>query len=455
MRIAVVGGGVAGLAAAAALRKLAGPDLELVVLERAARLGGKLRTGQLAGAPVETGAETFLTTESGAESAALRLAREVGLGDELIHPAPVPAAIVDGGALRPLPAGTLLGIPADPSTLDGYRIEDRDHDRGHPVLTVPDVAVGELVADRYGADLVRRLVDPLLGGVYAGAADRLSLAATMPALHGAAQSESTLGAAVRSALEASGRRPGQPVFASVRGGLSRYVDAIAASAGAQLSLGTTVRGLARTGDGYELTTGSTRDESRLAVDGVVLAVPGAPAARLLERIDAVAAPLRALEYASVVLVTLALPPGTVLPALSGFLVPATEGLAIKAATFFTTKWARDEGPVLVRASLGRHGDVSTLQQPDAALLGTVRRELGMVLDLSLPEPVDELVTRWGGALPQYGVGHVAAVAAARSALPAGLALAGAAYDGVGIAACVRSGEAAGQAVWASLTQSVA
>lgn len=457
VRVVVVGGGVAGLAAAVWLRRQG--EVEIVVVERAGQLGGKLRTSVLAGERVETGAETFLTTQAGEDSAALRLAKSIGLADDLVHPASVPAAIVAGGALRPVPGGTLLGVPVDPSTLDGYQVELRDEDTGAPLLGGEDVAVGALVGERFGKDVVRRLVDPMLGGIYAGSADQLSLAATMPALHDAAQRQHTLVGAVREALGAARRPAGSPVFTTIRSGLSTFIEALASASAATVELNTTVRALTRTGRRFSVLTGSTRDERTIDADAVVLAVPSAPAARILEGVDgAAAAAIKVLDYASVALVTLALPPGTELPQLSGFLVPESEGFAMKAATFFSTKWPHLGGPgrpVLVRASLGRYGDVATLQRPDADLIGTVLRELGTILDVTLPEPLDEAVNRWGGALPQYGVGHIDRVKAARAALPRTLGLAGAAYDGVGIAACVSSGEAAARSVWDGLRESVA
>jgi oxygen-dependent protoporphyrinogen oxidase len=447
MRVVVVGGGIAGLAAAQRLRELGGPDLDLVVLERADRLGGKIRTGELAGRPVETGAETFLVRESGAESAVLELARTVGLGDQLVHPAAVPAAIAVDGQLRPVPGGTLLGVPADPSTLDGLAAAGgADVDSGQPLLAAgEDVGVGRLVRARYGDQVVDRLVDPLLGGVYAGRADQLSLAVTMPGLHATAQREHTLGAAVRSALAAAPRPTGQPVFASVHGGLSTLVGAVASASGASIELNATVRELRRTAGGWSIVVGSTRDATEVPADAVVLAVPAAPAARLLDNTD-----VAALEYASIALVTLALPPGTPLPPLSGFLVPATEGFTVKAATFFSTKWTQPAGPVLVRTSIGRHGEEHLLQHDDADLVATARRELVQLIGMAVPEPLAATVNRWGGGLPQYGVGHLDRVAAVRAGLPPRLAVAGAAYDGVGIAACVRSGRAAADIIWQGL-----
>jgi oxygen-dependent protoporphyrinogen oxidase len=440
MRVVVVGGGVSGLAAAHRLRERGGDAVEIVLLEQSGRLGGKIRTGELAGRWVETGAETFLVRENGADSAVLELARTVGLGERLTHPAPVPAAIAVGGALRPVPAGTLLGIPAQPAGGGG----DRDVDSGRPLLAPgEDVGVGLLVRQRYGDDVVDRLVDPMLGGVYAGRADQLSLATTVPGLFATAQREHTLSGAVKAAMAAAPRPTGQPVFASVHGGLSTLVDAVAAAGHPIVRCNTTVRELRRTAGAWTLIVGSTRDAEQMPADAVVLAVPAAPAARLLE-IEPI------VDYASMALVTFALPPGTALPDLSGFLVPATEGFAVKAATFFSTKWGWGDGPVLVRASIGRYGEEEILQRDDDSLIALAGKELAELTGVAWPEPVACGVRRWGGGLPQYAVGHLDRVAAVRAGLPPTLAVCGAAYDGVGIAACVRSGQAAADSIWRSL-----
>jgi oxygen-dependent protoporphyrinogen oxidase len=451
-RVVVVGGGIAGLAAAHRLRELA-PATEVVVLERSDRLGGKIHTAPFAGQPIETGAETFLMRDARAPSAALELAHRVGLGDALLHPAPVPAALALEGELRPIPGGTLMGIPADPASVSAVApVEDRDADEGRPLLDAgEDVAVGALVRARLGDAVVARLVDPLLGGVYAGRADELSLQATVPGLHRAAQEEHTLAASVQAAIRAAARPTtpgGAPIFATVVGGLSRLVETVAQASGAQVRLGTTVRELSRTASGWRVSAGAAGRESHVDADAVVLAVPAAPAARLLSDVDGqVAEAVALVPYASMALVTLALPASTELPELSGFLVPADAGFAVKAATFFTTKWPHLRGDhILVRASLGRHGDRDVLGLTDESLIDVVCAELPALLGRPLPAPLAARVNRWGGGLPQYGVGHVKRTAWVRSVLPASLALAGAAYDGVGIAACVRSGEAAADRV---------
>jgi oxygen-dependent protoporphyrinogen oxidase len=444
-RIAIIGGGIAGLAASVRLRDLLPEPAEILLYEQSSALGGKLRTGDLGGRRVERGAESFLNSGSdGAESAAVALARRLGLGDALVHPAARPAALALGGRLVPIPGGTLVGVPGDLSALDGVALpaSGADTDRGRPLLAPgEDVAVGALVRDRYGDEVVDRLVDPMLGGVYAGRADRLSLRVTMPQLAATAETEHTLAGAVRAAQARSRRVPGRPVFAAVDGGMSRLVEAAAAAGGARVVLGMPVRELTRTSEGrWKLIFGPVPAPQAEVVDAVILAVPAKSAARLLG--DPAAGDL---DYASVALAALALPPGARLPGLSGFLVPPGEGTLVKAATFFTTKWphlAAPDAPVIVRVSLGRAGEEARLQFDDASLLAVARRELAELIGAELPEPMESWVQRWGGGLPQYAPGHAERVARVRAGLPEGLALAGAAFDGVGIPVCVASGERA-------------
>jgi protoporphyrinogen/coproporphyrinogen III oxidase len=449
MRVVVVGGGISGLAAGYRLVE-AGADVILV--EQGGRLGGKLRTAEIVGGPVELGAEAFAVRDpAGRPSAAVELVDAVGLTDALVYPANQRAALAIGGELRPMPGGTLMGVPGDLDLLDRVAVPaaGRDHDGGRPLLGPDeDVAVGKLVRARLGDEVADRLVDPMLGGVYAGRADDLSLATTMPALATACQSEHTLTGAVRAALR---DRPagGGPIFGTLVGGVGRLVDAVTRRLGtADIRLGLPVRTVTRKGTRWTVTVGSTRDPETIEADAVILATPATPAARLLSDVEPKAAGLVGLlDYASVALVTLALP-AVELPELSGLLVPATEGYAVKAATFFDRKWAhlRWPGHTVLRVSLGRYRDEHVLQRDDAALAALAHAELGEILKSQLPAAVDSVVQRWGGALPQYTPGHLDRVAAARAALPATVAVAGAAYDGVGIPACVRSGWSAADRV---------
>lgn len=453
--MAIVGAGISGLSAALRLRRSLGPGPTITLLDQAGRVGGKLATGVVAGARVEQGAESILLRDP----VVAELAAEVGLG-ALVHPAPVPAGIVVGGGTRPVPRGTLMGIPADPAGLDGdapahAHPEPTPSGPGPLVAPGADVAVGALVRSRYGDEIVDRLVDPLLGGVYAGRADDLSLAVTVPALYAAAQHEPTLSAAVRAAQRDTPAVSG-PVFGVVAGGLSALAGAVAAAADVTPRLDLPVRELAPTPGGWRLTVGSTRDPERLTADAVVLAVPARPAARLLGGFaPAVAAEVGVLDYASIALVTLVLP-GDVLPVSSGFLVPATEGYAIKAATFVSRKWPHlaVPGHSVVRLSLGRYGESRVLQRDDEELTALAYADLSAVLGEKLPAPVGSVVRRWGGGLPQYGPGHLDRVARARAGLAGHptLALAGAAYDGVGVPVCVRSGYAAADQITGELNR---
>lgn len=453
MQVTVVGSGIAGLAAAVKLRERL-PQASVTVLEHSDRLGGKLCTGELAGTQVELGSEAFLAREpdSAVASSAVTLARRVGISHEVTYPEPVPPALALAGELRPLPWATLLGIPSSLSRLTGIaRPEtDRDQPGDQPVLAADeDVPVGTLVGRRLGAEVVRNLVDPVLGGVYAARAEHLSLAATAPSLAAACRHERTLTEAVRAALSAAVRPVRTPVLATVRGGLSRLVEAAAAASQATIQLDHPVRHLRRVGSHWQVVGGAADATVTSTADAVVLAVPAGAAARLLATVDETAAvQVGGLDYASVALTTLAYPSGTQLPPYSGLLVPPAAGTLIRSTTFFPVKWAHlrsRESPVLVRAWAGRYRDDRPFQLDDAGLVRQIEQELGWLVP-GLPEPMATQVQRWPESMPQYAPGHQDRVAAARRALPVTLQLAGAGYDGVGVPSCVRSGERAAEQI---------
>ncbi|WP_460435849.1 protoporphyrinogen oxidase, partial [Angustibacter speluncae] len=276
--VAVVGGGVSGLVAAL---RLASAGASVVVLEQTARLGGVLRLGEVGGVRVDVGAESLLARRP----EAVDLVREVGLGDDLVHPATARAAVWSRGALHPMPSGTLMGVPSDPDALAGLLTAD-EVARARGERTAPvgdDVDVATAVADRLGPAVVERLVDPLLGGVYAGRAEALSLRATVPALWPAVRDGGSVVEAAR-AVAAAGAAVSGPVFAGVRGGVGRLPDAVAArvrAAGGRVRTGACVQTLERRGGGWSLHLGPAGRGDRLDVDGVVLAVPAPAAARLL------------------------------------------------------------------------------------------------------------------------------------------------------------------------------
>ncbi|MFD7259176.1 protoporphyrinogen oxidase [Streptomyces sp. NPDC059874] len=470
--VVVIGGGIAGLAAA---HRLLADGARVTLLEAGDRLGGKLYAGELAGARVDLGAESVLARRP----EAVELARAVGLGEALQPPATATAHLWTRGALRPMPRGHVMGVPGDLAPLaasgvlspEGLARIEAERELP-PVEIGEDVAVGEYVAARLGHEVVDRLVEPLLGGVYAGNAYRISMRAAVPQLFEVARTHHLLGDGVRELQRRAEAAPQQagPVFAGIDGGIGRLPLAVAEAcraAGADLRTGTPVREVVRTGEGWRVVadTGSTGATEVIEADGVILATPAGPAARLLDALaPAAAAELRGVEYASMALVTMAfrrsdLPAAVAGGGASGFLVPPVDGRTIKASTFSSNKWAwagADPELFLLRTSVGRYADEADLKREDGELVEVSLADLGEAVGLAA-RPVASAVTRWDGGLPQYPVGHLARVERIRGAVAAlpGLAVCGALYDGVGIPACIASAGKAADAVIASLgTRSV-
>lgn len=459
--VAVVGGGVSGLTAA---RRLTGAGADVTVFEASRRLGGKLAVSPVAGVPVDAGAESMLARRP----EALDLIHELGLDDHVEYPAPGPAAIYSRGRLRAFPSGHVMGVPGNLTALARSGVLSWPgvlrvaRDLLWPRTPVhSDVAVGRFVGLRMGTELVERLVEPLLGGVYAGRADQLSLDATLPQVSRMAREERSLLRAVAAATKRQDSQgPAGPAFVTLRGGAATLVEHLADQSGASIETEATVRELVRSEDGWRLTVGCATNPRHLAADGVVLACPAPASERLLRPVaPAAAAELAGIDYASMAIVTLAYPASAFHrpPAGSGFLVPAREHRFVKAVTFSSVKWpwlaaelrAAHPGTemTLVRCSVGRFGDEAALQRCDTDLVERVAGDLADICGVSGP-PVNQRVTRWGGGLPQYTVGHQGRVDRARASvadLP-GLALCGAAYDGVGIPACIGSATDAASAV---------
>jgi len=432
-RIAVVGGGITGLAAAYELRRMA-PDAEIVVLEASDRVGGKVGTSEFAGRAVDEGADAFLARVPWA----LDLCRELGIDAELVSPAQQSAYVWSRGALRRLPSGLVLGVPTDFDAVAASGIVTEPitaRPASAPLADGDDISVGALVRSQLGDAVFERLVDPLVGGINAGDGDRLSVRAAAPQIAAAAERDRDLVAALRAQPPP---QPG-PVFYAPEGGMGALIDAL-------------VDVLRESRVALHLDR-DVNDLDAVDADAIVVTVPAYRAAPLLRpSAPSVADLLDGIAYASVALVTFAFPAEAIARPLdaSGFLVPRTEGLLMTASSWSSSKWAHlaSETSTLMRVSAGRFGDDRASNLDDDALVRTLLDEVAATTDVN-GEPLDVRVRRWPSSFPQYEPGHLDRVDAIEVALAAALprvVLAGAALRGIGVPACIRQGREAAREV---------
>lgn len=441
LRVAVIGGGIAGLAAAHALTA---KGAEVVLFEGDDRLGGKLRTSPFAGHDaIDEGPDAFLARLPWGTA----LAKQVGLGDTLVSPASGKAAVWWDG-LHDIPQGLLLGMPTDVLALAKSKLISwpgklrAATEPFRPRTSLAADSLGGYVRTRFGDEVHVRLVDPLVGSIYAADTDHFSLAA-VPQI-------ADLAGKARSILVAGRRMPkpspaAGPVFYAPSGGMGAFAAAVARAAddgGATLRSGTLVTELTRDDHGWRV------DGERF--DRVLLACPPAAASRLLGAAapDAAAA-LATIPVADVAMVTLAVPAAEWperFVGMSGYLVPKPMQRLVTAASFGSQKWPHwaVPGSVVLRISLGRDG-LPVLHLGDDDLLHAAVDEVGRHLGIDLA-PTAQRVSRWAGAFPQYRPHHAATVAAIEAALPSGLAVAGAGYHGIGVPACINSAQKAAAAL---------
>lgn len=480
VRIAVIGGGIAGLAAAHRLVECASQTrtgLDVVLCEAGPRLGGSIRTERHDGHLIEDGPDSFLTEKPWA----VALCGRLGIADRLIGTAPDhrQTFVVRGGRLRALPDGFALMAPmrigpvlrSDLFTWWGKLRMGMD-------LVLPrgpareDESLAAFVTRRFGREVLDRVAQPMVAGIYTADPETLSLGATMPRfldmerrhrsvilalLRARAARAHEAAAATGSAPDiARSTGPRWGLFVAPDTGMGSLVDALCARLPVgTVRLGTRVRAIARgagSGDaaGYRVTL---EDAPPITADGVVVATHAPQAAALVDGLDAgLAAELRSISYASSAVVTLAYGRDQIAHALDGFgfVVPAVERLPILACSFSSVKFAgrAPEGRVLLRTFLGGVLRPDELARDDAALAAVATDALQPLLGISGPARLTR-VRRHLESMPQYVVGHVARVAQIESLVSghAGLALAGGAYRGVGIPDCVRSGEQAAERVF--------
>jgi protoporphyrinogen/coproporphyrinogen III oxidase len=461
-RVVVVGGGISGLAAAWELSSAARADPpEIVVLEGSNRPGGMLRSDHVAGRVVDMGADGFL----GRRPEALDLCREVGLEDELVPIATRGASVWARGRLRVLPEGHAMGIPTRfwPTARSGILgIRGATALARDALLPRPDVrgpigdrAIGPLVARKLGRRVVDQLADPLIGGIHAGSVDDMSAAAVFPPLLAAAHRRGSLMRSLRAETpEPDPAAP--PLFWALKGGMAALVGALTAALehrGVKLEMSSPVDRMTREASSWVL-----HAQHEVRADAVVLALPAPATSRLLQPHDDEAAGLLAsIDYASVTVVTFRAPAECVPTELfgTGFLVPrhsapkGGEPWAVTACTYLDRKWPHlgCEGEVLLRASLGRIDDTRADGWTDEDCATRAWDELGALMGAT-GQPMTWAVVRHRQAFPQYRVHHLLRTAGVEAAVArlGDLAVAGSAYRGVGIPACIASGRAAARAV---------
>ncbi len=472
MRIAVAGGGIAGLAAAFELEKIRrqGADLEYALFEAGGRLGGSLASDIVAGAVLERGPDSFLTEKP----AARELCRELGLGDQLVpsNDAARKTYIVVRNRLVALPDGLMFLVPTKllPTAFSPLFSLGTKARMAMELLHPPtpsghrDESVAALVERHYGYEMVDRLADPLLSGIYGGDAAQLSARAVLPRL---VEMERQYGSLTRGMLAShrqARRRQKQSVsedgarsgllarpalFTALRGGMQQLVDALTARLDpASIHLSTPINAVERDPDGWRVDAGGFVS----IYDAVILALPAWAAAAVLGGVDAqLSEDLAAIPYSSSITVNLIYEEaGMNLPEGFGFLVPPSENRAMLACTFAHNKFLgrTPPGKAVFRAFLGGMKNEALLAEPDSALVAIVRRELREILGdgvfgtVTGPEHVQ--VSRWRRAMAQYAVGHkerTQRIAVRVTTLP-NLRLAGNAYDGIGVPDCIRLGRQA-------------
>jgi oxygen-dependent protoporphyrinogen oxidase len=457
-RVVIIGGGIAGLAAAHRLAQAA-PDVAVTLIESEARLGGKIVTERVDGFVIEGGPDTFLSYKP----RGLGLCRELGLEGRLhgTNEKVRRTYVMRGGKLHELPEGLTGLIPSrvGPMLKSGLISPLGKLRMGLDVVIPPraldgDESLAAFVERRLGRELYDRLIEPLMGGIYAGDGEQLSLAATFPQLR---QAEIEHGGLIKSMLAAKRKappsRPGSKkwsAFLTPTTGLAEIVEALEAKLnGVTVRLGRRVARVEAASPGHSviLENGET-----MQADAVILSTPAFVAADLISNLDSqISTALRAIPYVSTATVSVAYSLADIPRPLDGYgyIIPRAEGRPILACTWTSTKFPHraPEGFGLIRAFVGRAGQEGALDVDDDVLLKLVRDELRRALGITAP-PVLHRIFRWPKAMPQYTLGHLDRldVIEQRLAVHPGLFVAGNAYRGIGIPDCIASGEAAAEAV---------
>ena len=451
----IIGGGITGLAAAYRLRRDA-PELDVRLIEATDRIGGKIGTHEREGFLLETGPDCFLSRKP----RGLALCHELRLGDQLIgrNEGYVRTYVRRHGRLHLLPAGLSGMVPTDLVALESSTLLSADararvaaEPSIPPSTAADDESVEAFFVRRLGREVFESLIEPLMGGIYAGQADQLSLAATFPQLRTLEKEQGSLLVGLQDASRAAVAT--EPPFVSLRAGMATLVETLGEALGTEtIFCGTQARSVVAKDDGYVVDWENADGTGTSHARAVILATPAFAAARLVKSLDRdLAAHLGDIPYASSALVTLAYTQEGFPHPLDGYgyVVPRAEGGDVLACTWTSRKW-QDRAPregLLIRVYLGRYGQADVTAHGDEQLFAMAREELRDTLGVDVT-PLFEEVQRWPQGMPQYTMGHPARIQEIRSRLAArpGLLIVGAAFEGVGIPDCIFSGETAARQV---------
>lgn len=456
-RVVVIGGGVAGLTAALSIIADSPTPVQVTVLEAKDSVGGIIRTSPFAGLPaVDEGADAFLVRVPHAQ----QLASELGLGAALTSPTGAHASVWHNG-LHDIPGDLLLGVPAKARAFAMSSLFSplgKARAAVEPLLprTNDNDSVGHYVRRRFGRQIHERLVDPLVGSIYAADTDSFSMAA-VPQLAALTADRSMLLAAGRARKAATkNATPGAPIFGAPIRGMGALIETLTqrvTALGASIVLNSRVHSITKSGHHYHVHTNDRQYEC----DAVVVASPARHSAPFMHDLDVRASQLLAeWTHASVVLISLAVPAKNWPAHLtgSGYLVPKPDQRWVTAASFGSNKWAHwrpADGSMIVRVSLGRDG-LDVMHFDDDKLLNLALADMKLHLGFDI-EPTEVRISRWAESFPQYRPHHFARLAEVEHSLSVkapGIVFAGASYRGIGIPACVQQARTAGEVILAHL-----
>ena len=439
--VAIVGGGIAGLAAAYELQRRGVP---VRVLEASARIGGVVSSDRFDGWVVDAGPDSMLVQKP----AAVALCRELGLADRLIHTLPPRTAyVLRHGQLHPLLEGSFLGFPLTASSLIRsplFTVAGKARMALEPVIPRrtgdEDESIGAFVRRRFGKEAVDYLAEPLLAGIHAGDVERLSVRALFPRL---VDAERHSGSVLRAFRQLRAQPSPSGAFVSLPGGTAELIDALgAALTPGTVSLQARVSELHRAGT-LRIDTSLGPIDARAAI----LAVPAYVAGSLLRGFDTtLAAFCDAVPYASTATIALGFRREQVAHPLSGtgFVVPRVERRSLLAGTWISSKWPgrAPAGHVLMRGFVGGGRDPHRLDESDQSLIDTTRHELAALLGIA-GSPLFARIYRFTKQSPQYEVGHLERVAQIEQRLAAipGVFIAGSGFKAIGIPDCVADARA--------------